>query len=64
MPQETSEPFPSLTALRSRSFYFSSSFKRFLIALQATKLLAPPAMRELRYANRTNRFANRSALRK
>src|SRR6478752_5073413 len=35
----------------------------YLIALQATKLLAPPVIRELRHADRTNRFANRSALR-
>src|SRR6188508_1468823 len=33
-----------------------------LVALQATKLLAPPVIRELRHADRTNRFANRSAL--
>src|SRR3569833_456809 len=34
-----------------------------LVALQATKLLAPPVIRELRHADRTNRFANRSPLR-
>src|SRR4029079_16428146 len=51
------------TALRSRSFSFSSSLRRFTWSpFRPPNSLRHRVIRELRHADRTNRFANRSAL--